>query len=101
MTVPNKDSGATAVASTPSGRGGWILYGQSGRVVSFGDATWFGDASSIHHRGGTWPPFGSAIDYFSGSHRPRTGAVTGSSVSTAGCSPSEMLPTTGRWADSM
>jgi hypothetical protein len=66
VTVPNKDSGATAVASTPSGRGGWILYGESGLVVPFGDATWFGDGSAIHHRGTTWPPFGSVIDYFSG-----------------------------------
>ena len=66
VSVPSESGGATAVASTPSGRGGWILYGQSGTVVPFGDATWFGDASSIHHRGGTWPPFGSAIDYFSG-----------------------------------
>jgi hypothetical protein len=66
VTVPNQDSGATAVASTPSGKGGWILYGESGLVVPFGDATWFGDGSAIHHRSTTWPPFGSAIDYFSG-----------------------------------
>ena len=66
VTVPNQDSGATAVASTPSGRGGWILYGESGLVVPFGDARWFGDGTSLHHIGGTWPPFGSAIDYFSG-----------------------------------
>ena len=66
VTVPNRDSGATAVASTPSGRGGWILYGESGEVVPFGNAVWLGDGSSIHHRSGTWPPFGSAIDYFSG-----------------------------------
>jgi hypothetical protein len=66
VTVPNQDSGATAVASTPSGRGGWILYGESGLVVPFGGARWYGDGTSLHHIGGTWPPFGSAIDYFSG-----------------------------------
>ncbi len=66
VSVPSGSGGATAVASTPSGRGGWILYGQSGTVVPFGDATWLGDGSSIQHRGGTWPPFGSAIDHFSG-----------------------------------
>lgn len=49
-----------------SGHGGWVLYGQSGTVVPFGDATWYGDGSTIHHRSGTWPPYGSAIDYFSG-----------------------------------
>jgi len=63
---PDESGGATAVASTPSGHGGWILYGQTGTVVPFGGATWFGDGSSVQHRGGTWPPFGSAIDYFSG-----------------------------------
>ncbi len=66
VSVPNESGGATAVASTPSGHGGWVLYGQTGTVVPFGDAIWFGDGSSIQHRGGTWPPFGSAIDYFSG-----------------------------------
>jgi hypothetical protein len=66
VSVPNVDSGATAVASTPSGRGGWILHGESGQVVPFGDAAWFGDGSTVQHRGGTWPPFGSAINYFSG-----------------------------------
>jgi hypothetical protein len=58
--------GATAVASTPSGRGGWILYGSTGKVVPFGDATSYGDGTSVHHRSMTWPPFGSQIDYFSG-----------------------------------
>ena len=66
VSMPSLSGGATAVASTPSGHGGWVLYGQSGTVVPFGDATWFGDGSGIQHRGGTWPPFGSAIDYFSG-----------------------------------
>ncbi len=66
VSMPNLSGGATAVASTPSGRGGWVLYGQSGTVVPFGDATWFGDGSTIHHRGGSWPPYGSDIDYFSG-----------------------------------
>jgi hypothetical protein len=66
VSVPSESGGATAVASTPSGRGGWILYGQSGTVVPFGDATWFGDGSAIHHRSTSWPPFGSDIDYFSG-----------------------------------
>ena len=66
VSMPSQGGGATAVASTPSGRGGWVLYGQSGTVVPFGDATWFGDGSSIHHHGGMFPPsFGSAIDYFS------------------------------------
>ena len=64
--MPSFGGGATAVASTPSGHGGWVLYGQSGTVVPFGDATWYGDGSTIHHRSGTWPPYGSAIDYFSG-----------------------------------
>ena len=66
VSMPSLGGGAAAVASTPSGHGGWVLYGQSGTVVPFGDASWFGDGSTIHHRGGTWPPFGSAIDYFSG-----------------------------------
>jgi len=66
VSMPSMSGGATAVASTPSGRGGWVLYGQGGAVVPFGDATWFGDGSAIQHRSGTWPPFGSAIDYFSG-----------------------------------
>ena len=66
VSMPGLSGGATAVASTPSGHGGWVLYGQSGTVVPFGDATWFGDGSAIQHRGGTWPPYGSAIDYFSG-----------------------------------
>ena len=60
------NGGATAVASTPSGRGGWILYGSTGKVVPFGDATSYGDGTSIHHRSTSWPPFGSEIDYFSG-----------------------------------
>jgi hypothetical protein len=66
VSMPNLAGGATAVASTPSGHGGWVLYRQSGTVVPFGDATWFGDGSTIQHRGGTWPPFGSFIGYFSG-----------------------------------
>ncbi len=65
--VLNTDSGgATAVAATPSGKGGWILYGSRGTVVPFGDATWFGDASGLGLSGVTWPPFGSFIPYFSG-----------------------------------
>ncbi|MGD0880757.1 MAG: hypothetical protein ABSB09_04200 [Acidimicrobiales bacterium] len=38
----------------------------TGKVVPFGDATWYGDGTSIHHRSTSWPPFGSEIDYFSG-----------------------------------
>ena len=34
--------------------------------MPFGDATWFGDGSAIQHRSPTWLPFGSRIDYFSG-----------------------------------
>ena len=34
--------GASAVASTPSGKGGWVLYGYSGIVVTFGDASFHG-----------------------------------------------------------
>jgi len=64
--IPNAPGDATAVASTPSSRGGWILYGRSGTVVPFGDATFFGDGSALTPCCGTWPPFGSAIDYFSG-----------------------------------
>jgi hypothetical protein len=66
VSMPTQSGGATAVTSTPSGLGGWILYGETGTVVPFGDAVWFGDGSSIHHRSGTWPPFGSNIDYFAG-----------------------------------
>jgi hypothetical protein len=66
VSMPNMNGGATAVTSTPSGHGGWVLYGQSGTVAPFGVASWFGDGSAIQHRSGTWPPFGSAIDYFSG-----------------------------------
>jgi hypothetical protein len=61
-----QSGGATAAASTPSGRGGWVLNGMTGAVVPFGDATWYGDGSGIQHRGGTWPPYGSDIGYFSG-----------------------------------
>lgn len=65
--VPGTSSGgATAVASTPSSKGGWILYGMTGTVVPFGDASWFGDGTGITQCCGSWPPFGSAIDYFSG-----------------------------------
>jgi len=56
----------TAVASTPSSKGGWILYGNGGTVVPFGDARWFGDGSGLGLGGVTWAPFGSNIDYFSG-----------------------------------
>ncbi len=62
----DQGGGATAVASTPSGHGGWILYGQHGAVVPFGDAKWYGDASMIHPGITSWPPYGSDIDYFSG-----------------------------------
>ena len=64
--VPNAGGDATAVASTPSSKGGWILYGSTGTVVPFGDATWFGDGSNLGPHVVTWPPFGSAIDYFQG-----------------------------------
>jgi hypothetical protein len=64
--VPNPGDDATAVASTPSSQGGWILFGRSGTVVPFGDAKWYGDGSGLAHCCGTWPPYGSAIDYFAG-----------------------------------
>jgi hypothetical protein len=64
--VPNPGSDATAVVSTPSSKGGWILYGSIGKVVPFGDAKWYGDGSALTHCCETWPPFGSALDYFSG-----------------------------------
>ena len=66
VSVPSEAGFANSVVSTPSGKGGWILYGESGKVVPFGDATWFGDGSSIHHRSESWPPYGSFIEYFSG-----------------------------------
>jgi hypothetical protein len=63
--LPNPE-GPTAIASTPSGKGGWILYGNSGTVAPFGDAEWFGDGSGLAHCCTYWPPFGSYITYFSG-----------------------------------
>jgi hypothetical protein len=66
VSMPSQSGGATAVASTPSGHGGWVLFGETGTVTPFGDATWLGDGSTISHRSGSWPPFGSFIDYFSG-----------------------------------
>ncbi len=60
------DGGATAVASVPSGHGGWILYGSSGVVVPFGDAHWYGDASNLGPSETGFPPYGSAIPYFQG-----------------------------------
>jgi len=56
----------TAVASSATGKGGWILYESSGVVVPFGDAQWFGDGSGIRGCCRTWPPFGSNIPYFAG-----------------------------------
>ena len=64
--MSNIGDDATAVASTPSSKGGWILYGRSGKVVPFGDAQWFGDGSGLTHCCSTWPPFGSDLAYFSG-----------------------------------
>jgi hypothetical protein len=66
VTIPSLDGGATAVASTPSGTGGWVLYGQVGTVEPFGDAKWFGDGTAIRGCCRTWPGFGSGIGYFAG-----------------------------------
>ncbi len=60
------NDGATGVASTPSGNGGWLMYGSSGLVVPFGDANWYGDASRLGRSEVTLPPYGSAIPYFQG-----------------------------------
>ncbi len=59
--------GASAVASDATGKGGWVLYGQSGRVVAIGDALWYGDGSNINLPGIslTIPPYGT-ISYFEG-----------------------------------
>ena len=56
----------TAVASSASGKGGWVLNEGSGVVTPFGDAKWFGDGSGITGCCRGWPPFGSNIPYFAG-----------------------------------
>ena len=56
----------TSVASSASGKGGWVLYESSGAVAPFGDAKWFGDGSGITGCCAGWPPFGSSIPYFAG-----------------------------------
>jgi hypothetical protein len=65
--VSGLPSGASAVTSDATGKGGWVLDGQSGRVVPFGDALWYGDASNITVSGLslTIPPYGT-ISYFQG-----------------------------------
>jgi hypothetical protein len=59
--------GASAATSEPSGKGGWVLYGDSGQVVPFGDALWYGDGSNISLSGIslTIPSYGS-LSYFQG-----------------------------------
>ena len=62
----NPDPLATLVASDATGKGGWLLDGESGTVTAFGDAKWYGDATQFGLVGGGWPPYGSFIDWFQG-----------------------------------
>jgi hypothetical protein len=48
-------SSVVSMASTPGGRGYWLLLGD-GSVYAFGDAQWFGDLRGSSWRGGPLPP---------------------------------------------
>ena len=48
-------SQVVSMASTPSGRGYWLLLGD-GSVYAFGNATWYGDLRGGAWRGGPLPP---------------------------------------------
>jgi len=65
--VTGLPEGGSAATSDASGKGGWVLYGQSGQVVPFGDAQWYGDGSNIDILGTllTIPPYGT-LSYFQG-----------------------------------
>jgi hypothetical protein len=67
QTPPLSESGPfTAVAPSASGKGGWVLYEDTGVVAPFGDAKWFGDGTGIAGCCREWPPFGTNIPYFAG-----------------------------------
>ena len=48
-------SSVVSMASTPGGRGYWLLLGD-GSVYAFGDAQWYGDLRGSGWRGGPLPP---------------------------------------------
>ena len=56
----------TAVASTPSGHGGWVLSGDDGAVKPFGDAAFYGDGTHILFSERNLPPQYGFVPYFEG-----------------------------------
>jgi hypothetical protein len=54
-----------AVASTPSGDGGWVLYGDGGAVQAFNNARFYGDGSNLGRVEYGQDPYG-VMPYFVG-----------------------------------